>query len=152
MLDVLRDVAGEDRHEERRQQAADERATRPRGGDEGGTEADLDDPGPQDREVLVQREPVGDLGLELLAGEGQVGGAGEDHRRAEGQARHGAYERHGPSMLDREVPGHPRPVRGRGSARWSGGAQRRLRFFLTLTVISGVTAPVTDSVPGTVSR
>ncbi len=107
LLDVLRDVAGEDRDEERRQQTAHERAAGLRGGHERGAETDLDHARPQHRQVLVEREPVRDLGLELLAGEGQVSGAGEDHRRPECEAGHGAEERHGPSIAHSRDPGHP---------------------------------------------
>ena len=84
-LDVLRDVAREDRHEERGEQPADESLV-PRQRDEGCAEPDLDDPGREDREVLVEREPRRHLGPELLALRGQVQHSGADHRGAERHA------------------------------------------------------------------
>ncbi len=54
-----------------------------RQGDERTAEGDLDHAGADDREVLVEREPVGHLRLELRALRGQVEHARTDHRRAE---------------------------------------------------------------------
>jgi hypothetical protein len=84
VLDELGDVAGQDRDEERRGDGAHD-ATRglPPGGEQGHREAQLDHAGGDDDDVLVDRQPGRHLRLELGAGEGQVGGAGEQQQRTQ---------------------------------------------------------------------
>src|SRR5688572_7071096 len=62
---ILRDVAGEDRHEERGKQRSDETSLA-RQQDERQPEPDLDDARADHRQVLINREPVGHLRSELL--------------------------------------------------------------------------------------
>ena len=65
---VLRDVAGEHGDEEGGRGGADDGA----GGllpgrHQRGAQGELDDPGHHDHDIGISREPLGDLGLELLA-------------------------------------------------------------------------------------
>ncbi|SKX98659.1 Uncharacterised protein [Mycobacteroides abscessus subsp. abscessus] len=89
MLDVLRDVAGEDRDVEQREQDADhtlvlgQRQKRR-------SEADFSDAGREDGDVGVDGKPIGNLGLELVAREGQVGDSGKGHKCAEDDSDKGA--------------------------------------------------------------
>ena len=82
-------------------------------GDEGGAQADLDDSRGDHGEVLVEREPPGHLGLELLALGRQVEHAGADHRRTEEEACGRLQDGHAPSVgggrHGSRVPGFIRP-------------------------------------------
>ncbi len=112
-LDVLGDVAGEDQHEERRQQRSDEPPS-PRERDEGRAQGDLDDARGEHRQVLVDGEPVGHLGLELLSLGRQVEHSCAHHRRAEQETGNGAGDgSHGRTVGGRTAV-DPVVVPGRG--------------------------------------
>ena len=90
-LDVLGDIAGEDRHEERREQSGDEPLP-PGQCDEGRAQRDLDDARREHDQVLVPWEPVGHQGLELHPQDRQVQHSCAHHRRAEHETHGGAGE------------------------------------------------------------
>ena len=86
-LGVLADVAGEDRGVEGGERHPHRSATL-RQGEHRRTERDLDDTGGEDDDVLVHREPVRHLRLEVLAGERQVRDTGERHEGSEAETGH----------------------------------------------------------------
>ena len=97
VVGVLRDVAGKDGGEEAGGDAAD-------GGlvlgerEEGGAEGDFGDAGLENDGVGIDRNPRRDLCFEGFAGEGEVGGSGEDEHEAKGDS--GSVLRGGGGLLN----------------------------------------------------
>ncbi len=146
-LDVLRDVAREDRHEERGEQPADEPLLL-RQGDERRAEPDLDDPGRDDGEVLVEREPRGHLRPELLALGRQVEHTGAHHRGAEQETGGGAgLLRVQPRSPPRVVlgPRERRPIAGERTTQQDRGQRRTSPGFISPAGSSAsLTARISD--------
>lgn len=85
-VEVLGHVAGEDSHEEEGQQDAQLRPE-PLRQQQARAERDLHDTREDDDQVLVQRYPVRDLGLELHALKGEVANARDQHGQAQADSQ-----------------------------------------------------------------
>jgi hypothetical protein len=110
-VQILRDVAREDRDEERRGAEPDGDPLR-RQCDETRADRELHDTGQGDRGVLRQRQRLRDLRDELLARPRQVADAGEEQHRAERDARDGPRGGQGRSRIEQGRAGHPAMLAG----------------------------------------
>ncbi|GAA2058105.1 hypothetical protein GCM10009722_16650 [Williamsia deligens] len=97
MIDVLRDVAGEHGHEERRDDPPHDHLV-PIQQDQRGAEDDLHDPRRDHHEPGVQWHPPRDLRVERVAREGQVRSTGEDQEPTEDPTQGVAQPEHEASI------------------------------------------------------
>jgi len=103
----LRDVAREDRHEERRHDGTNENSSTAKH-DQREAQSDFDDSRDNHHEILVERKPTRNLSLELGALRREVGDTGTDERDSENPAQWRAVQGFGGRSGWHGIDGTPR--------------------------------------------